>query len=66
MQVVISEVKNDEMPDELRNASNDMLRNATNGMMSWAERNYKQKLIDNLYKMGYYKYNQTIYLTNGS
>lgn len=52
-----------EMPEELKRASNDLLKNATKSMTSWAEKNHKQKLIDILYKMGYYKYNQTIYLT---
>lgn len=63
MQVLISEVKGN-MPAELENATNDLLKNATTGMMSWAERSFKHKLIDTLYKMGYYKYNQTIYLNN--
>ena len=57
------EQKSDEMPQDLKRASADLLRNANTGMMSWAEKNYKQKLIDILYHMGYYKYNQTIYLT---
>ena len=52
-----------EMPEELKRASNDLLKNATKSMTSWAEKNHKQKLIDILYRMGYYKYNQTIYLT---
>lgn len=41
---------------------NDLLRNSSTGMMSWAEKNFKQKLIDLLYQSGYYKSNQTIYL----
>lgn len=52
-----------EMPEELKRASNDLLKNATKSMTSWAEKNHKQKLIDILFHMGYYKYNQTIYLT---
>ena len=63
MLVPILEVKNEEMPEELKRASNDLLKNATRSMTSWAEKNHKQKLIDNLYRMGYYKQNQTIYLT---
>lgn len=58
--------KSEEMPEELKRASNDLLRNATKSMTSWAEKNHKQKLIDILYHMGYYKYNQTIYLTNSN
>lgn len=64
MLVPISEVKSEEMPEELKRASNDLLKNATKSMTSWAEKNHKQKLIDILYRMGYYKYNQTIYLTS--
>lgn len=57
--------KNDEnVPEDKKRAWNDLLKNANTGMMSWAEKNFKQKLIDNLYKMEYYKYNQTIYLTS--
>lgn len=50
--------------EEQKCAQNDMLRNASTGMMSWAEKNFKMKLIDNLYHMRYYKYNQTIYLNS--
>lgn len=64
MLVPISEAKSEEMPEELKRASNDLLKNATKSMTSWAEKNHKQKLIDILYHMGYYKYNQTIYLTS--
>lgn len=65
MLVAIKEVKDgEEMPEELKRASNDLLKNATKSMTSWAEKNHKQKLIDILYHMGYYKYNQTIYLTS--
>ncbi|MBQ9180945.1 hypothetical protein IJ135_02530 [Candidatus Saccharibacteria bacterium] len=57
--------KNDEsVPEDKKRDWNDLLKNATTCMMSWAEKNFKQKLIDNLYKMEYYKYNQTIYLTS--
>lgn len=48
--------------EEQRCAHNDLLRNAQTSMMSWAEKNFRQKLIDNLYHMRYYKSNQTIYL----
>lgn len=64
MLVPISVAKGEEMPEELKRASNDLLKNATKSMTSWAEKNHKQKLIDILYRMGYYKYNQTIYLTS--
>lgn len=60
------ERKSEEMPEELRNASNDLLKVASKSMMSWAEKNHRQKLIDILYRMGYYKYNQTIFLTTSS
>ena len=48
--------------EELERAWSDILRNANTGMMSWAEKNFRQKCIDILYHMRYYKYNQTIYL----
>lgn len=48
--------------EEKRRYWNDLLRNSNTGMMSWAEKNFKQKLIDNLYQSSYYKFNQTIYL----
>lgn len=64
MQIEVEKVESDKMPDDVKNASNDLLRIATKGMMSWAEKNHKQKLIDILFKMGYYKYNQTIFLNN--
>lgn len=52
----------DDLEEETRRACSDILRNANTGMMSWAEKNFRQKCIEILYKMGYYKYNQTIYL----
>lgn len=55
---------NDEMPQELKNVCNDLLRNASRSMTSWAEKNHKQKLIALLYEMGYYKYNQTVFVNN--
>lgn len=65
MKISVSDTqKSEEMPEELKRASNDLLRNATKSMTSWAEKNHKQKLIDILYHMGYYKYNQTIYLNS--
>lgn len=48
--------------EEKQRAWDDLLRNANTGMMSWAEKNFRQKTIDTLYHMRYYKYNQTIYL----
>lgn len=66
MQIEVEKVENvcaAEMPEEVKRASNDLLHVATKGMMSWAEKNHKQKLIDILYRMGYYKYNQTIFLS---
>lgn len=65
MQIKVEKAENANVaiPVEVERASNDLLRNATKSMTSWAEKNHKQKLIDILYKMGYYKYNQTIYLT---
>lgn len=55
-------LRSDGMSVEAKRACNDMLRNAQTGMMSWAEKNFRHKLIDNLFYMGYYKDNQTIYL----
>lgn len=57
------EEKSEEMPIEVKRAADDLLKNATKSMTSWAEKNHRQKLIDILFRMGYYKYNQTIYLT---
>lgn len=54
----------DYTPDERKRAWDDMLHNANTGMMSWAEKNFRMKLIDNLYHMRYYKDNQTIYLNS--
>lgn len=51
------------MTEEQKRACNDMLKNAQTGMMSWAEKNFRHKLIDNLFKLGYYSSNQTIYLS---
>lgn len=48
--------------EELERAWADVLRNANTGMMSWAEKNFRQKCIDILYHMHYYRFNQTIYL----
>lgn len=48
--------------EEKKRYWNDLLRNSNTGMMSWAEKNFKQKLIDLLYQSSYYKSNQTIYL----
>lgn len=48
--------------EEKKRYWNDLLRNSSTGMMSWAEKNFKQKLIDLLYQSSYYKSNQTIYL----
>ncbi|MBQ3445815.1 hypothetical protein IJG29_03800 [Candidatus Saccharibacteria bacterium] len=64
MLVPISEKENEstKVPEDKKRAWNDLLKNANTGMMSWAEKNYKQKLIDILYQMDYYKYNQTIYV----
>lgn len=53
-----------QMSEELKNASNDLMHIATMSMTSWAEKNHKQKLVDILYRMGYYKYNQTIFLND--
>lgn len=67
MQIAIQEVNEDDACDvneQRRRAWNDILKNATQGMMSWAERNFKQKSIEILYEMGYYKFNQTIYLNS--
>lgn len=63
MIVPLKDSQENVMPEEIRRASNDLLKNATKSMTSWAEKNHKQKLIDILFHMGYYKYNQTIYLT---
>lgn len=64
MLISIEEPKNEKMPIEVKRAVDDLLRNATKSMTSWAEKNHKQKLIDILFHMGYYKYNQTIYLSS--
>lgn len=50
--------------EECKRAANDQLRNAHTGMMSWAEKNFRLKLIDKLFWLRYYKDNQTIYLNS--
>lgn len=63
MQISITQ-ESEKMPLEVKRAADDLLKNATKSMTSWAEKNHKQKLIDILFRMGYYKYNQTIYLSS--
>lgn len=64
MLLPIEDSKEEKMPIEVKRAADDLLKNATKSMTSWAEKNHKQKLIDILFRMGYYKYNQTIYLSS--
>lgn len=47
-------------PEERAQA--DLLKNA-NSLEYCNERGFKQKLIDTLYKLGYYKDNESVFLT---
>lgn len=49
------------MTEEEIRACNDLIYNA-NSHEYCNERGFKQKLIDNLYKLGYYKDNETIFV----
>ena len=63
MLVPINKVDDDsqKMNDEQRNCANDLLRNAQSRGLNYAEKGFRQKLIDILYKLGYYKDNKTIF-----
>lgn len=54
--------QNDEMPEEIRRVCADILKNATTPMITQAEKGFRLKVIDNLYKVGYYKYKQSAYV----
>lgn len=63
MLIKVQDVENDgDMPLEEKRACADLLRTATTPMITMAERGYRQKLIDNLYALGYYKYKQSAYV----
>lgn len=63
MLVKVQDVEKEEsMPEPERRACADLLRNSTTPMITMAERGFRQKLIDNLYKLGYYKYKQSAYV----
>lgn len=63
MLIKVQDVEKDEsMPIQEKRACADLLRNATTPMITMAERGYRQKLIDSLYMMGYYKYKQSAYV----
>ena len=50
-----------ELPDYKKHAINDLLHNAKL-KVSLQTKGFNQKLIDILYNIGYYKYNDTIFL----
>lgn len=49
------------IPLEEERCINDLLRNATSDLYV-NEKGYQQKLIDMLYKLGYYKVNESVFL----
>lgn len=63
MLVPVNKVDEDsqKMNDEQKNCANDLLRNAQSRGLNYAEKGFRQKLIDILYKLGYYKDNKTIF-----
>lgn len=50
----------DALPEENVRCINDLLKNA-NSSSYCNERGFRQKLIDLLYNLGYYRYNESIY-----
>lgn len=65
MLIPIKDVENDaEMPEETRRYCSDVLRLATQPMTTIAERGFRLKVLDNLHKVGYYKYKQSAYVND--
>lgn len=63
MLIKVQDVENDDdMPLEEKRACADLLRNACTPMITMAERGFRQKLIDRLYNLRYYKYKQSAYV----
>lgn len=63
--IMIDEVKGEsnDIPDEKLRYYNDVFRLATQPMTSIAERGFMLKVIDNLFKAGYYRHKQSAYVT---
>lgn len=55
-----------EMDLEDKRAINDLLYIANSDKMYINEKGYLQKLVDLLYNLGYYSYNESIFLTRKS
>lgn len=51
----------DSMPEPEKRCCADLLRNASSPGLNYSERGFRQKLIDLLHEMGYYKYNNSVY-----
>ena len=66
MLIPINKVETDESVDlemslaQIR-CANDLLRNASTRGLNYSEKGFRQKLIDLLYDLGYYKHNKTVF-----
>ena len=63
MLIPVKEIEQDgEMPEETKRYCSDILQNTVTPMTSIAEKGFRLKVLDNLYKAGYYKYKQSAYV----
>lgn len=64
MKINVDEVKGDtsDIPEEKLRYYNDLFRLATQPLTSMAEKGFMLKVIDNLFKAGYYRYKQSAYV----
>lgn len=63
MIIPVKDIENsEEMPEEIRRYCADLLHLATQPMITMAERGFRLKVLDNLYKAGYYRYKQSAYV----
>lgn len=53
-------VNEQKLPEENNRAIADLLKNANDDCYC-NERGFRQKLIDNLHRLGYYKFNESVY-----
>lgn len=65
-QLETSENLVDQLDKEDKRAINDLLYIANSDKMYINEKGYLQKLVDLLYNLGYYSYNESIFLTRKS
>ncbi|MBR0488322.1 hypothetical protein IJJ39_01445 [Candidatus Saccharibacteria bacterium] len=63
MKLTVNEVKDPgDMPSDILNYCNDVLRCQAEPMTKIAEKGFRLKVLDNLFKAGYYKYKQSAYV----